>query len=54
VPSGLIEDENSMCARRHLGGDFVEMALHGLSVAPGEDDGGADAAPWANGAKDIG
>jgi len=43
-----------MCARSHLGGDFVEMPLHGLSVATREDDGGTDATPGANGAKDIG
>ena len=33
VPSGLIEDQNGVRARRDLGSDLVEMKLHGLGVA---------------------
>ena len=33
VPSGLIEDQNGVSARRDLGRDLVEMKLHGFGVA---------------------
>src|SRR5512134_1050098 len=42
-----------MGARRHLGCDFVQMPLHGLGVAAGEDEGGADAAIGTDGAEDV-
>ncbi len=43
-----------MGARRHLGGDLVEMPLHGLSIAARQDESGTDAAIGADGAEDIG
>ena len=42
-----------MRAGSHLGGDLVQMPLHGLGVAAGEDKGGADTAFGADGAKDV-
>ena len=33
VPSGLIEDQNGVGARRDFGGDLIEMKLHGFAVA---------------------
>ena len=35
MPSGLIEDENGVGAGGDVGGDLVEMKLHGLGVAGG-------------------
>ena len=40
VPSGLIEQEDGVCARGDVEGDFLEMHVHGLTVAPGHDDTG--------------
>ena len=54
MPSGLIEDEDGVGARRYLGRDFIEMPLHGLGVAAGQNEGRADAALGTDGAKDIG
>jgi len=54
VPSGLVEHEDGMGAWADLGGDFVEVPLHGLGVAAGQDEGGADAALGADGAEDVG
>jgi hypothetical protein len=33
VPTGLIENENGVRARYMLGGDLVEVKLHGFAVA---------------------
>jgi hypothetical protein len=33
VPAGLIKDQNGMGARCDLGGNLVEMKLHGFAVA---------------------
>jgi hypothetical protein len=40
VPSGLIEQEDRMRARRDVEGDLLEMHAHRLAVAPGHDDAG--------------
>lgn len=40
VPSGLIEQEYRMCARRDVEGDFLKMHAHRLTVAAGHDDAG--------------
>jgi hypothetical protein len=42
-----------MGARRHLGRDLLQMPLHGLGVAAGQDEAGADAARRADGAEDV-
>jgi hypothetical protein len=41
MPSGLIEDQDGMRARRDMEGDFLEMHAHGLAVATGHDDASA-------------
>ena len=38
--SGLIENENGVCAGGDFRCDFVEMELHGLAVAGGQHQGG--------------
>ncbi len=43
-----------MGAWADLGRDFVEMPLHGLSVAARQDEGRADAALGTDGAENIG
>ena len=42
MPSGPVEDEHGVSSRRHLGRDCVEMPLHGLGVAAGQDEARAD------------
>ena len=54
VPAGLVQHDDGVCAGRNLGGDFVEMQLHGLGVAARQDEAGTDAALGADGAEDIG
>ena len=54
VPAGLIEKEDGMGARCDLGGDFVQMPLHRLGVAAGQDEGGPDTALGTDGAEDVG
>ena len=41
VPSGLIKDDDSMGAGRHVEGDLFEMHAHRLAVAAGHDDTGS-------------
>ena len=54
MPPGLIEIEDGVGARRYLGRDFIEVPLHGLGVAAGQNQGRTDAALGTNGAEDIG
>ena len=54
MPSGLVEQEDGMGAWPHLGGDFVQVPLHGLGVAAGQDEGGADPALGTDGAENVG
>ena len=54
MPSGLIEDENGVGAGGDLGGDLVEMKLHGLGVAGGQHEGGTGSALRAYCAEQIG
>jgi hypothetical protein len=53
MPSCLIEDENGVGAGADLGGNLVEMKLHGLSVAGGQDQGSAGVALRAYRAEQI-
>ena len=50
----LIEHDNGMGAGAHPGGDFLQIPLHGLGVAAGQDKGVANAALGTGGAEDIG
>jgi hypothetical protein len=54
MPTGLIEQQRSMPARRNLFCDFSKMQVHRLSVAGGQNKRRALAVAWADGAKDIG
>jgi hypothetical protein len=54
VPAGLIDEDDGVGAGRYLSGDLLQMPLHGLGVAFGQDEGGADAAARADGAEDVG
>ena len=54
MPTSLIEDQHGMRARLDLGGDFGEVQVHRLGVAPGQDERCAFAIFWADGAENIG
>ena len=54
MPSGLIEEEYGMSAWRDSGRNLREVQAHCGGVAAGQDEGGALALPWTDGAKDIG
>ncbi len=54
VPSGLIEDDEGVGAWADLGGDLLEMPLHGLAVAARQHQGCAFAARGTDGPEDIG
>ena len=43
-----------MSARRYLGRDFIEMLLHGLGTAAGQDEARTDTALRIDCAEDIG
>lgn len=53
VPSRLIHHEYGMGAGRYLGGDFLQVPLHGLGIAAGQDEGGTDASLGTDGAEDV-
>jgi hypothetical protein len=36
VPSGAVEQQHGVGALSDMGGDFVEMELHGLGVGEGQ------------------
>ena len=38
VPSGLVEHEDGMASRLYVFGDLIEMELHRLGVALGQDE----------------
>jgi len=54
MPPGPVENKQGVGSGRHLGRYFIEMPLHGLCVAPRQDEGRADPALGTDGAKDIG
>ena len=54
MPSGLVCEEDGVGACADLGRDFVEMPLHGLGVAAGQDEGRPNTERGTDGAKDIG
>ena len=41
VPSSLIKDDDGVGTRADLGGDLIEMKLHGFAVAEGQHQSGA-------------
>src|ERR1700729_3185175 len=54
MPSGFVEHEDGMTSRLDVLCDFVQMQLHRLDVAPGQDQADGLALFRANRAKDIG
>jgi hypothetical protein len=54
MPSGFVEHEDSMTSWLDVLCDFVQMQLHRLDVAPGQDQADGLALLRANRAKDIG
>ena len=54
VPSGLIEQDDGVGAGSHGPGDFGQVQSHRLGGAAGQDQAGALALLWADGAEDIG
>ena len=54
MPAGLIKNQNGVGAGRDLGGDLVEMKLHGFGVAGGQHESGAGSALRAYRAEQIG
>ena len=54
VPPGLIEDDDGVRARADLGGDLVEMKLHGFAVAEGQNQCRAGSELRAYGTEQIG
>jgi hypothetical protein len=53
MPASLIEEKHGMGAGLHLCGDFGEVQIHCLGVAPRQDNGRTFALLWANGAENI-
>ena len=54
MPTSLIDNQDGMRAGIDGGGDFGQMGVHRLGIAPGQDEADALALLWADGAKDIG
>ena len=54
MPSGFVEHEDGVASRLHLPGDLVEMQLHRLRVALGQDEADRLALPRTDRAEDVG
>jgi hypothetical protein len=54
MPAGLIDEKRRMRARRDLRGDFGEVEIHRLCIAPGHDERRALAIPGTDRPEDIG
>ena len=54
MPSGLIEEENSVSARSDSGCDLIEMKLHSFGVAGRQHEGGTGSAFGADRTEQIG
>ena len=54
MPSGLIDEEDGVGAWCHLGRDFIQMPLHGLGIAVGQNEGRADTTLGTDGPEDPG
>jgi hypothetical protein len=54
MPSGLIEEENSVSARSDFGCDLIEMKLHSFGVAGRQHEGGTGSAFGADRTEQIG
>jgi hypothetical protein len=54
MPTGLIDEEHGVGARRDGLCDLGEMQVHRLGAASGQNQGGTFALLWADGAEDVG
>ena len=54
VPSCLVHDENGVPVLSDVSGDFNQMLVHGMGIAPWHDEGGGLAVLRADRAEDIG
>ncbi len=54
MPSRLVHDEDSVGIVRDVAGDFDQVLVHGMGVAPRHDEGGSLALFGADGTEDIG
>jgi len=54
VPARLIDEQESVRARRDVLGDFGQMQVHRKGIASGQHEAGALALLGANGAEDVG
>ncbi len=54
MPTGLIEQQNSMGSRRHRPGDLGQMQSHGGGIAARQNKAGGDPLGRANGPEDVG
>jgi hypothetical protein len=54
MPAGLIEEENSVSARRDFGFDLIEVKLHSFGVAGRQHEGGASSAFGADRTEQVG
>ena len=54
MPSGPVEEQNSVGALGDVARDFVEVELHHVSVGVGQREGRPDAPRWADRTEQIG
>src|SRR6516225_493029 len=54
MPPGLIEEENSVSARRDFGCDLIEVKLHSFGIAGRQHEGGAGSAFGADRTEQVG
>ncbi len=54
MPAGLIDDEDGMGAGGDGERDFLQVKVHGVGVAAGQDEARADPSGRTDGAEDIG
>ena len=54
VPAGLVEQDDRVRTRCHIGGDLGEMKVHCLGVAGRQNQGCSLASSRADGAEDVG
>ena len=53
MPASLIHNENSMSIFGNMAGDFGQVLVHGIGVAPRHDEGGGFSVPGADRAEDV-
>ena len=53
MPTGLIEDDDGVGTGADLGGDLIEMELHGLAVAEGQHQTGTGSELGTHGTEQV-